>query len=191
MIFSSTFARSILNKRIFLKLLSLILVIFSVLSFSSCTSEERHAKFGAETKMYANEGIAIIMDSNFTKYYPENCSLAAENGDFKFEAFYIEKSYFTEDGRNITTPEGALEYVNPGKDEGATVELNFLWQPYVEFLTPDPNGTKNDIHMYYTCIEYGDKYWFCSFFSYDKNFEEYSEYIYTYLYTLKCYEVEK
>ena len=182
-----------MNKPLFLKLICLILVISSIIILPSCSNkvkEEPKATFGTQTKMYANEGIAIIMDSHFTKYYPENCSLAAENGDFKFEAFYLEKFYFTENGRDINSPEEAMEFVNPGKDVGATVELNFLWQPYVEFLTPDPNGTDNDIHMYYVCIDHGDKYWFCSFFSYDKNFEEYRPYMIEYLYDLKPYETE-
>ena len=177
-----------MNKPIFLKLISLILLVLSIITIPACSEkakEDPKAVFGSETKMYANDGIGIIMDSNFTKYYPENCSLACENGDFKFEAFYIEKDYFTEGGRNITTPEEALEYVNPGKDAGATVELNFLWQPYVEFVTPDSEIPELDVRMYYVCIEHENKFWFCTFFSYDKNFEEYRPKIIDYLYTLK------
>ena len=66
-----------------------------------------------------------------------------------------------------------------------TVELNFLWQPYVEFVTPDSEIPELDVRMYYVCIEYENKFWFCSFFSYDKNFEEYRPKIIDYLYTLK------
>lgn len=130
------------------------------------------------------------MDSSFDKYYPDDCSLAAENGDLKFEAFYVEKYYFKENGRDINSPLEALEYVNPGKESGAAVELNFLWQPYVEFLTPDTNGTDNDIRMYYVCVEDDEKYWFCTFFCYDKNFEEYRPKINEYLETLKTYTEE-
>ena len=186
--------RSILNKHIFLRLFSLLLIIFTVISLPSCAEkvkEEDKAEFSSITKMYAANGISVILDGNFKKYYPENCSLAAENGDLKFEAFYIEKAYFTENGRNVTTPEGALAFVNPGKDTGAEVQLNFLWDPYVEFVTADPNGTDNDIRMYYLCIEHEDKYWFCTFFSYDKNFEEYRPAINEYLNTIKPYTPEE
>lgn len=182
-----------MRKRIINLICCLITVCFSLTAASSCAKkveEDPKAEFSSITKMYANEGISVIMDGNFKKYYPDGCSLAAKNGDLKFEAFYIEKYYFTENGRNISYDMEALEYVNPGKDVGATVNVNFLDQPFVEFITPDTNGSGNDIRMYYVCIDDIDRYWFCTFFSYDKNFEEYRPKINKYLESLATYEEE-
>lgn len=183
-----------MKKRLLLTLTLALIFCITLTTLASCSKkvkEEPKAEFSSITKMYAGDGISVIMDGSFKKYYPDGCSLAAENGDLKFEAFYIEKYYFTENGRNIATDVEALEYVNPGKDSGAEVELNYLWQPYVEFVTPDTKGTENDIRMYYVCIDAPDRYWFCTFFSYDKNFEEYRMQIYEYLETLTSYEAEK
>ena len=171
-----------------------MLAITSVLTFVSCddkVEEEPKATFTRQTKMFAADGICIIMDQAFTKYYPDNCSLAAENGDLKFEAFYLEKYYFTENGRNAKNAEEALEYVNPGKDQGAVVQLNSFFQPYVEFVTADPKGTDNPIKMYYVCIEDTDRYWFCTFFSYEKNFEEYKDMFFFYLEDLAPHAASK
>ncbi len=176
-------------KRIILLTLSILICLTLILpSLTSCDSkieEDPKATFTNQTQMFAKDGISVVMDSAFTKYYPDNIALACENGDLKFEAFALEKYYFTENGRDIKNAEEALAYVNPGKDVGATVELNHLWQPYVEFLTPDTNGTENQIRMYYFCIDGGDVYWFCTFFSYDKNFEEYRDTIMSYLETVR------
>lgn len=183
-----------MKKRIINLICCLLTVCFSITAASSCAKkieEDPKAEFSSVTKMFASEGISVILDGNFKKYYPDDCTLAAENGDLKFEAFYIEKYYFTENGRNITTDVEALKYVNPGKDSGAEVNLNFLWQPCVEFVTPDSKGTGNNVRMYYVCIDAPDRYWFCTFFSYDKNFEEYRLKIFEYLETLTSYDTEK
>lgn len=183
-----------MKKRIFISIICILIICSSILSLCSCAQkakEDPKAEFSSVTKMYANDGISVIMDGNFKKYYPEDCSLAAENGDLKFEAFYIEKYYFTENGRNVTSDIEALEYVNPGKDQGAEVDTNTYWQPYVEFATVDPEGSGNTIIMYYVCIEDTDRYWFCTFFSYEKNYEEYKAIFFDYLDSLAPHEATK
>lgn len=171
--------------------LCLILILPSLTSCDEKIEEEPKATFTSTTKMFASDGISVIMDASFTKYYPDDCALACENGDLKFEAFALEKYYFTENGRDAENAKDALEYVNPGKDAGASVELNHLWQPYVEFLAPDPAGTNNQIRMYYFCIEDDEVYWFCTFFSYDKNFEEYRDTVMSYLETVSPHKASK
>ena len=171
-----------------------MLIIISIFTFVSCedkVEEDSPATFTNQTKMFADEGISIIMDKSFKRYYPETCSLAAENGDLKFEAFYLEKYYFTENGRDVKNAEEALAYVNPGKDQGAKVGTNSFFQPYVEFTATDPQSSGNTVMMYYVCIEDTDRYWFCTFFSYEKNYEEYKETFYFYLESLAIHEATK
>ena len=171
-------------KRRILSLVLCALIIASSLLLASCQEkieEDPKATFTNQTRMFADNGISVSMDESFSRYYPEDVALACENGDLKFEAFYLEKYYFTENGRDVKNAEEALEFVNPGKDAGAVVELNFLWQPCVEFTTADPQGTDNLIRMYYFCFEDGDVYWFCTFFAYDKYFEEYRPTVMEYL----------
>lgn len=182
-------------KRIILLTLSILLCITLILpSLASCDKkieEDPKATFTNQTRMFADDGIAIVIDSAFTKYYPDNIALACENGDLKFEAFALEKYYFTENGRDIKNAEEALAYVNPGKDQGAEVDTNTYWQPYVEFATVDPEGSGNTIIMYYVCIEDTDRYWFCTFFSYEKNYEEYKAIFFDYLDSLAPHEATK
>ncbi len=179
------------NKRAISALALVIAMCLVLPALSACSAkveEEKMATFSGQTKMFAEEGIGIVMDSAFTKYYPDNCALACENGDLKFEAFYLEKYYFTENGRDIHTAKGALEYTNPGKDSGAVVETNSYMQPFVEFVTPDTKGTDNNIKMYYFCVEDDEGYWFCTFFSYEKNYDEYKPVFYGYIKSLTMME---
>ncbi len=171
-------------------LLILCLLSFALVSCKEQVKEDPKAEFSGQTRMYADEGISIIMDNKFVKYSPGNCQLACENGDLKFEAFYLEKFYFEEAKANVNSAAEALEFVNPAKADAPEIKINSYSQAYTEFLTPDTLGTENNIRMYYVCIEDGDKYWFCTFFAYEKNFEEYRPKIEEYLKSLKPHNEE-
>ena len=169
----------------------LSLIILSCLSGCNKATEPEKtealaAEFSSQSKMFKRDGFSIIMDSKFEYQDSKDCSISAINGDLTFEAFYLEKYYFTEKNKDVTSSADALSYVNPGKD----VQQNSLGLPYVEYEKVDSDGV--NYTFYYVCISDSERYWMCTFFAPTSSFEGYRAHIMDYLDTIDAvYEEEQ
>lgn len=164
------------------KISTLILAFILIFScFTGCKNkddgkkETPKAEFLNQTKMFKQEGFSIIMDVRFEYQSSADCAISCVNGDLTFEAFYLEKYYFTEKNKDIDTPKEALQYVNQGR----TVTENKIGLPFVEYQKPDSDGV--NYTFYYVCVEDSERYWMCAFFAPTSNFEGYREHIESYL----------
>ena len=143
------------------------------------------ASFSNQTQMFKQEGFSIIMDTRFEYQLSDDCAMSCVNGNLTFEAFYLEKYFFSEKDKNIDTTKEALQYVNPNRE----VKENSLLLPYVEYTKDNDKGV--NYTFYYVCIEDSERYWMCTFFAPTSSFEGYRERISNYLSTIEAvYEAE-
>ena len=144
------------------------------------------ATFSNQSKMFKQDGFSIIMDYEFKYQESSDCSISAVNGDLTFEAFFLEKYYFTEKDKTVQTPADALAFVNKNK----TVSENSLGLPFVEYTKADDEGT--NYTFYYVCIADSERYWMCTFFAPTSSFDGYRGHIMDYLDTAYAvYEEEQ
>lgn len=173
------------------KTIAFLLTLLCILPLCACKKQDdevreeiKRAEFTNQSKMFASDGLSIIMDNEFEKQYSDDCALSCINGDLTFEGFFFEKYYFKEKDKSVDSTEKAIKFVYKDKNIGT----NSLDMPYTEF-TEVKDGVSYT--FYYVCIEDSERYWFCTFFSPSESFDSYREKITQYLGTLNAvYEEE-